>query len=82
MLKKVVNNFVYLCVKVCALFFYEQQAARLVIFLLIFVKQSPNFSIMQEPEPIDWEYYRQGIGSKLVDMYKEAYESMILLPHI
>ncbi|MBA0701787.1 hypothetical protein Goari_005645, partial [Gossypium aridum] len=29
----------------------------------------------QEPEPIDWEYYRKGIGSRLVDMYKEAYES-------
>lgn len=31
--------------------------------------------IMQEPEPVDWEYYRKGIGSWLVDMYKEAYES-------
>ncbi|KAH0979876.1 hypothetical protein GBA52_007053 [Prunus armeniaca] len=30
----------------------------------------------QEPEPIDWEYYRKGIGSRLVDMYKEAYDSM------
>ncbi|XP_058078725.1 ATP synthase subunit d, mitochondrial [Magnolia sinica] len=30
----------------------------------------------QEPEPIDWEYYRKGIGSRLVDMYKEAYESI------
>ncbi|XP_039806288.1 ATP synthase subunit d, mitochondrial-like [Panicum virgatum] len=29
----------------------------------------------QEPKPIDWEYYRKGIGSKVVDMYKEAYES-------
>ncbi|TYG49056.1 hypothetical protein ES288_D10G064300v1 [Gossypium darwinii] len=29
----------------------------------------------QEPEPIDWEYYRKGIGSRLIDMYKEAYES-------
>ncbi|RVW68407.1 ATP synthase subunit d, mitochondrial [Vitis vinifera] len=28
----------------------------------------------EEPEPIDWEYYRRGIGSRLVDMYKEAYE--------
>ncbi|KAJ6357866.1 hypothetical protein OIU78_005661, partial [Salix suchowensis] len=28
----------------------------------------------QEPEPIDWEYYRKGIGSRLVDMYKQAYE--------
>ncbi|KAG0495946.1 hypothetical protein HPP92_000637 [Vanilla planifolia] len=30
----------------------------------------------QEPEPIDWEYYRKGIGPRLVDMYKEAYESI------
>uniref|UniRef100_A0A1D1Z2P8 ATP synthase subunit d, mitochondrial n=1 Tax=Anthurium amnicola TaxID=1678845 RepID=A0A1D1Z2P8_9ARAE len=29
-----------------------------------------------EPEPVDWEYYRNGIGSRLVDMYKEAYESI------
>ncbi|KAG5515447.1 hypothetical protein RHGRI_036487 [Rhododendron griersonianum] len=29
-----------------------------------------------EPEPIDWEYYRKGIGSRLVDMYKEAYDSV------
>ncbi|XP_011027001.1 PREDICTED: ATP synthase subunit d, mitochondrial-like [Populus euphratica] len=30
----------------------------------------------QEPEPINWEYYRKGIGSRLVDMYKQAYESI------
>ncbi|KAM0876936.1 hypothetical protein ACQ4PT_035828 [Festuca glaucescens] len=30
----------------------------------------------QEPQPIDWEYYRKGIGSKVVDMYKEAYDSI------
>ncbi|CAM8964858.1 hypothetical protein QQ045_005007 [Rhodiola kirilowii] len=30
----------------------------------------------QEPEPIDWEYYRKGIGSRIVDMYKEAYDSI------
>ncbi|XP_022765335.1 ATP synthase subunit d, mitochondrial-like [Durio zibethinus] len=30
----------------------------------------------QEPEPIDWEYYRKGIGSHVVDMYKEAYDSI------
>jgi len=30
----------------------------------------------QEPEPVDWEYYRKGIGSKIVDMYKEAYDSI------
>ena len=29
-----------------------------------------------EPEPIDWDSYRKSIGSKLVDMYKEAYESI------
>ncbi|KAL8146247.1 ATP synthase subunit d, mitochondrial [Apium graveolens] len=31
----------------------------------------------QEPEPVDWEYYRKGIGSRLVDSYKEAYESFV-----
>uniref|UniRef100_A0A803MWA4 ATP synthase subunit d, mitochondrial n=1 Tax=Chenopodium quinoa TaxID=63459 RepID=A0A803MWA4_CHEQI len=30
----------------------------------------------REPEPIDWEYYRKGIGNKLVDMYKEAYDGI------
>ncbi|RDX96985.1 ATP synthase subunit d, mitochondrial [Mucuna pruriens] len=30
----------------------------------------------QEPEPIDWDYYRKGIGTRLVDMYKEHYESI------
>ncbi|KAL4201935.1 hypothetical protein AMTRI_Chr02g218410 [Amborella trichopoda] len=30
-----------------------------------------------EPEPIDWEKYRKGIGSHLVDMYKEAYEKRL-----
>ncbi|XP_055829171.1 ATP synthase subunit d, mitochondrial [Solanum dulcamara] len=30
----------------------------------------------QEPEPINWECYRKGIGSRLVDMYKEAYDSI------
>ncbi|KAF4347018.1 hypothetical protein G4B88_011445 [Cannabis sativa] len=30
----------------------------------------------QEPEPIDWEYYRKGIGSRLVDLYKESYDSI------
>ncbi|KAK8635893.1 hypothetical protein V6N13_004606 [Hibiscus sabdariffa] len=29
-----------------------------------------------EPGPIDWEYYRKGIGSRLVDIYKKAYESI------
>ncbi|CAA2966999.1 ATP synthase subunit d, mitochondrial [Olea europaea subsp. europaea] len=31
----------------------------------------------KEPEPIDWEYYRKGIGSRLVDMYKQAYDVKI-----
>uniref|UniRef100_A0A7N1A1G0 ATP synthase subunit d, mitochondrial n=1 Tax=Kalanchoe fedtschenkoi TaxID=63787 RepID=A0A7N1A1G0_KALFE len=30
----------------------------------------------QEPEPIDWEYYRKGIGSRIVDMYKEAFDTI------
>ncbi|XP_073144918.1 ATP synthase subunit d, mitochondrial-like [Henckelia pumila] len=30
----------------------------------------------QEPEPIDWEYYRKGIGHRLVDMYKQAYDEI------
>ncbi|CAA0816844.1 ATP synthase subunit d- mitochondrial [Striga hermonthica] len=30
----------------------------------------------QEPEPIDWDYYRKGIGSRLVDMYKQAYDEV------
>ncbi|KAL8525511.1 hypothetical protein ACS0TY_014941 [Phlomoides rotata] len=30
----------------------------------------------QEPEPIDWEYYRKGIGPRLVDMYKQAYDEI------
>ncbi|XP_026403102.1 ATP synthase subunit d, mitochondrial-like [Papaver somniferum] len=31
----------------------------------------------QEPEPVNWEYYRKGIGPRVVDMYKEAYDSSI-----
>ncbi|WMV32480.1 hypothetical protein MTR67_025865 [Solanum verrucosum] len=38
-----------------------------------FVKKDSN---EREPEPINWEYYRKGIGSRLVDMYKEAYDSI------
>ncbi|KAK4279724.1 hypothetical protein QN277_011453 [Acacia crassicarpa] len=30
----------------------------------------------QEPEPINWDQYRKNIGSRLVDMYKEHYESI------
>ncbi|CAL5352839.1 unnamed protein product [Camellia sinensis] len=40
------------------------------------VNTSLTTKFSQEPEPIDWEYYRKGIGSRLVDMYKEAYESV------
>ncbi|KAI3831454.1 hypothetical protein MKX03_011246 [Papaver bracteatum] len=29
-----------------------------------------------EPEPIDWEYYRKGIGPRVVNMYKEAYDNI------
>ncbi|KAG5584800.1 hypothetical protein H5410_045234 [Solanum commersonii] len=39
-------------------------------------KSEKQAFINKEPEPINWEYYRKGIGSRLVDMYKEAYESM------
>jgi hypothetical protein len=31
--------------------------------------------LIQEPEPIDWDYYRKGIGAGIVDKYKEAYDS-------
>ncbi|KAL8136577.1 hypothetical protein V2J09_002578 [Rumex salicifolius] len=30
----------------------------------------------QEPEPIKWDFYRKNIGSKLVDMYKDAFDSI------
>nr|GEU29734.1 ATP synthase subunit d, mitochondrial [Tanacetum cinerariifolium] len=30
----------------------------------------------QEPEPIDWEYYKKGLGSRIVDSYKEYYDSV------
>ncbi|CAA6672729.1 unnamed protein product [Spirodela intermedia] len=40
------------------------------------VNQTLQTKYSLEPEPIDWEYYRKGIGSRLVDMYKEAYESI------
>lgn len=29
-----------------------------------------------EPEPVDWDYYRKGIGSRLVDMYKDYYDKI------
>lgn len=31
--------------------------------------------LIQEPEPIDWDFYRKGIGAGIVDKYKEAYDS-------
>ncbi|KAF2318580.1 hypothetical protein GH714_009093 [Hevea brasiliensis] len=34
----------------------------------------------QEPEPIDWEYYRKTVGTRLVDMYKEAYDNFSYAP--
>uniref|UniRef100_A0A6V7QQG2 ATP synthase subunit d, mitochondrial n=1 Tax=Ananas comosus var. bracteatus TaxID=296719 RepID=A0A6V7QQG2_ANACO len=40
------------------------------------VNQQLQTKFSQEPQPIDWEFYRRGIGSKLVDVYKEAYESI------
>ena len=40
------------------------------------VNQQLQTKFSQEPEPIDWEYYRKGIGPRLVDMYKEAFESI------
>uniref|UniRef100_A0A6V7QRJ7 ATP synthase subunit d, mitochondrial n=1 Tax=Ananas comosus var. bracteatus TaxID=296719 RepID=A0A6V7QRJ7_ANACO len=40
------------------------------------VNQQLQTKFSQEPQPIDWEFYRKGIGSKLVDVYKEAYESI------
>ncbi|CAA3008911.1 ATP synthase subunit d, mitochondrial [Olea europaea subsp. europaea] len=36
----------------------------------------------QEPEPIDWEYYRKGIGSRLVDIYKQAYDEVKIPQYI
>ncbi|KAI4302344.1 hypothetical protein MLD38_038101 [Melastoma candidum] len=40
------------------------------------VNQELQTKFSQEPQPVDWEYYRKGIGSRLVDMYKEAYDSI------
>ncbi|KAL0418172.1 UNVERIFIED_CONTAM: ATP synthase subunit d, mitochondrial [Sesamum radiatum] len=37
---------------------------------------APGHLFALEPEPIDWEYYRKGIGSRLVDMYKQAYDEV------
>lgn len=40
------------------------------------VKRTLDTKFSQEPQPIDWEFYRKGIGSRLVDMYKEAHDSI------
>jgi len=40
------------------------------------VNTSLQTKFSQEPEPVDWEFYRKNIGSRLVDMYKEAYDSI------
>ncbi|XP_020572444.1 ATP synthase subunit d, mitochondrial [Phalaenopsis equestris] len=40
------------------------------------VNQQLQTKFSQEPEPIDWDYYRKGIGPRVVDMYKEAYDSV------
>lgn len=55
----------------------EKQFGYSLFFLLVTFKSFVLW-LLQEPEPIDWEYYRKGIGSRLVDMYKEAYESNYL----
>ncbi|KAL9270955.1 Small ribosomal subunit protein uS10m-like protein [Drosera capensis] len=35
-----------------------------------------------EPKPLDWDYYRQGVGNKIVDMCKEAYDTMLIPKHV
>ncbi|KAH9287894.1 hypothetical protein KI387_032011, partial [Taxus chinensis] len=40
------------------------------------VKRTLDTKFNQEPQPINWEYYRKGLGSNIVDMYKQAYESI------
>lgn len=47
--------------------------------LLYCIANNFSFWIMQEPEPIDWEYYRKGLGSRIVDSYKEYYDSKFML---
>ncbi|WOL14129.1 hypothetical protein Cni_G22909 [Canna indica] len=42
------------------------------------VNQQLKTKFSMEPEPINWDYYRKGIGSHLVDMFKQAYESKFL----
>ncbi|KAL9678704.1 hypothetical protein QQ045_016553 [Rhodiola kirilowii] len=40
------------------------------------VNQALKTKFSEDPEPIDWEPYRKGFGSRIVDMYKEAYDNM------
>ncbi|KAL9264673.1 Pentatricopeptide repeat-containing protein, partial [Drosera capensis] len=36
----------------------------------------------KEPKPLDWDYYRKGVGNKIVDMCKEAYDTMLIPKHV
>ncbi|GAB2242739.1 hypothetical protein Droror1_Dr00019514 [Drosera rotundifolia] len=40
------------------------------------VNQTLQTKFSLEPEPIDWDYYRKGLGNKLVDIYKEGFDSI------
>jgi F-type H+-transporting ATPase subunit d len=40
------------------------------------VNQQLQTKFSVEPQPIDWEYYKKGIGEKLVNVYKQGYESI------
>ncbi|KAI3986173.1 hypothetical protein MKX01_004317 [Papaver californicum] len=40
------------------------------------VKSTLQTKFSQEPKPVNLEYYRKGIGPRVVDMYKEAYDSI------
>ncbi|KAF3333460.1 ATP synthase subunit d [Carex littledalei] len=42
------------------------------------VNQQLQTKFSMEPKPIDWEYYKKGIGEKLVNVYKQGYESIEL----
>lgn len=53
--------------EMCFLHFLHSSSMRSLSYVFVL--------LLQEPQPIDWEYYRKGIGSKVVDMYKQAYES-------
>ncbi|XP_078176821.1 ATP synthase D chain [Carex rostrata] len=42
------------------------------------VNQQLQTKFSMEPKPIDWEYYKKGIGENLVNVYKQGYESIEL----